>query len=290
MNEENSSPNPFRYRDYRAFLRDWYFFNKKNRRGFSFRSFSKKAGFNTSNFLLLIMKGKRNLTEESLKKFLVGLEFKSREKEEFFRNLVFFTQAQTHEDKNFYYQRLLQSKRLKSLQPIEKQHYEYYSAWYHPVVRELIIAQGFDGSPEWIAKKIFPPITSAQASKSIELLESLGLIKKQDGHLWCQSSPILSTGPELTSVIVHNYHKHLLDLSKEVMDRISLQERDVSSLTLGVVRKRLPELRAKIRQFRQEILKMISSDTEPEEVVQLNIQFFPVTRILNPIEIKGEKT
>lgn len=70
-----------------------------------------------------------------------------------------------------------------------------------------------------------------------------------------------------------------MDLSKEVMDQLSLQYRDVSSLTLGVKRERLGELRTKIREFRQEILKLASADVEPEEVVLLNMQLFPVTRV-----------
>ncbi|MBI4412615.1 MAG: TIGR02147 family protein, partial [Deltaproteobacteria bacterium] len=55
--------------------------------------------------------------------------------------------------------------------------------------------------------------------------------------------------------------------------------RDASSMTLGVKRERLPQLRAKIREFRQEILKLVANDTEPEEVALLNIQLYPVTKV-----------
>lgn len=227
---------------------------------------------------MLVMQGKRNLTEESLEKFVRGLGLNKQE-QEFFRNLVFFNQAETHEDKNFYYQHLLQSKKFSRLKPIEKAQYQYYSAWYHPVIRELVVSTNFDGTPEWIAKRLSPAITPAQATRSIELLESLGFIQKAGSGRWKQASTIVSTGPELTSVVVHNYHKLLLDLSKDVMDQLSSKHREVSALTLGVKKERLGELRDKIREFRKEILKMVSGDTEPDEVVQLNIQFYPVTKI-----------
>lgn len=278
MNQRRNRVSIFEYRDYRLFLRDWYRAAKEARGSFSFRAFAKKADFHTSNFMMLVMQGKRNLTEESLKKFVVGLGLNKQE-QEFFRNLVFFNQAQRHHDKNFYYQKLLQSKKLSQLKPIEKEEYEYYSTWYHPVIRELVVSKDFDGTPEWIAKKIFPPITPVQVSKSIDLLEKMGFIRKNGGGRWEQASTIVSTGPELKSLVVHNYHKSLLDLSKEVMDQLSLKYRDVSSLTLGVKRGRLGELRAKIREFRQEILKLASADVEPEEVVLLNMQLFPVTRV-----------
>jgi uncharacterized protein (TIGR02147 family) len=269
--------NVFAYSDYRSFVKDWYLVSKEHRSSFSFRNFSKKAGFKTSNFMLLVMQGKRNLTEDSLKKFSVGLSLNKQE-QEFFRNLVFFNQAKTHDDKTHYYQKLLQSKKFKEVRPIEKQHYEYYSKWYHPVIRELLVSKDFDGTPEWLSRRLSPSITPAQASKSIALLESLGFIKKNGANKWQQTSSIVTTGPELTSTIVHNYHKSLLDLSKDVMDKISMQDRDTSAMTLGVKRERLPEIKSKIREFRQEILKMVAGDTEPDEVAQLHIQFFPVTK------------
>ena len=267
----------FEYSDYRQFLKDWFLAGKKTRASVSYRSFSKKAGFHSSNFIMLVIQGKRNLSEESLTKCIAALNFNKQEGE-FFRNLVFLNQAKTHQDKNFYYQRLLQSRKFNELKPIEKQNYEYYGAWYHPVVRELVVSKGFDGTPEWIARHLSPEITPAQAAKSIELLESLKFIRKMPANRWEQVSPIVSTGPELTSVVVHNYHKLLLDLSKEVMDKLSFKDRDASSLTLGVKKEKLPRLRAKIREFREEILKMVADDHEPEEVVLLNIQFYPVTK------------
>lgn len=278
MRYENSRVSVFEYRDYRVFLKDWYRTAKQSRGSYSYRTFAKKAGFHSSNFMMLVIQGKRNLTEESLKKFLVGMNLNKQE-QEFFRNLVFCNQSETHEDKIFYYQRLVLSKKFSQLKPIERQQYEYYSTWYHPVVRELVVSRGFDGTAEWISKRLSPSVTPAQISKSIELLEALGFIQKTGQNGWRQSSTIISTGPEIESVVVHNYHKSLLDLSKEVMGRLSTKYCDVSALTLGVKKERLSELRAKVREFRQEVLKMVSDDIEPEEVIQLNVQLFPVTKI-----------
>lgn len=277
MKKQNDKINVFDYKDYREFIRAWYKKAKERSPSFSYRAFSKRAGFNSSNFFMLVMQGKRNLTEASLKKMMTGLKLNKQE-QEFFRNLVFFNQAKTHDDKNFYYQKLLQSKKFRQIKPIEKKNYEYYSKWYHPVVRELVISKDFDGTPEWIAGRISPSITPVQAEKSIELLKSLGFIEKIGPQKWKQTSTIISTGPELKSIVVHNYHKTLLDLSKAVMDKLTMKDRDTSALTLGIKRERLSEIREKIREFRQDILKLASEDTEPEEVAQLNIQFFPVTK------------
>lgn len=277
--------NIFEFQDYRAYLTAWYQLAKKSRASYSYRLFAKKAGFSSSNFLMLVMTGRRNLTEESLNKFVVGLDLNKQEGD-FFRNLVFFNQSKTHDEKNLYYQRLLQSRKFSQLKPIEKRQYEYYSTWYHPVIRELAVSPDFDGTPEWLAEKIFPPIYPSQAAKSIELLEELGFIEKGGTGKWKQVSSVISTGPDLSSIVVHNYHKSLLDLTKEVMDKLPLTERDISTMTLGVKKERIPQLKKKIREFRQEVLKLVSTDINPEEVTQLSIQFYPLTRSINENKIK----
>lgn len=52
-------PDVFEYLDYRAFLRDYYA-ERKQSRGLSFRSFSKRAGLGSPNYLKLVMEGARS--------------------------------------------------------------------------------------------------------------------------------------------------------------------------------------------------------------------------------------
>ncbi|MDO8643998.1 MAG: TIGR02147 family protein [bacterium] len=279
--------NVFHYKDYRTYLKEWYQEAKKQHPAFSFRSFSKKAGFESSNFLMLVMNGQRNLTPDSLAKCIKGLGLNKQE-QDFFENLVLFNQGKDLAEKDLYYKRLIKSKKFQQLKPIEKKQYEYYSDWYHPVVRELIAAKEFDGTPEWLADNIFPRISVAQAAKSLKLLEDLELIKKVGPNQWKQSDTILSTGPTLSSIVVHNYHKNLLDLTKTLMDHLPVERRDVSTMTLGVGKDRLGDIIKKVREFRQEILKMVSTETHPEEVVQLNIQLFPMTQ--KRVKMGGKET
>lgn len=98
MSRKHAAINLFDYKDYRAFLKDWFVASKKLSRSFSHRSFAKKAGFQTSNFLMLVIKDQRNLTEQSLEKVIQGLELNKQE-QDFFRNLVFLNQSSSHDDK-----------------------------------------------------------------------------------------------------------------------------------------------------------------------------------------------
>ena len=275
MPRKTKSIDLFHYLDYRKYLRDLYSTAKKSRAGFSFRTFSKKAGFGSSNFYKLVMDGDRNLTEGSLEKFMHGLKLNKQE-QEFFRNLVFFSQAKAHQNKNAYYKKLLQSRKFNELKPMTKDQYKFYSTWYHAVVRELITSEGCHANYEKIAKKIQPPLTTAQVEGSVELLETLGFIKKtKEG--WKQSSSIVTTGPEVNSLILMNYHRELLALARERLPNIPSEKRDISALTLGFPKEKLPEIKKRIQEFRKSILESVSTETNPEIVALLNIQFFPVT-------------
>ncbi len=275
----------FTYLDYRLFLRDWYHTAKRGPGSFSFRAFSKRAGFTSPNFFKMVMDGTRNLSDESITKFCTGLRLNKQE-QEFFRNLVHYNQADGHEQKDNYYQRLLRSRKFSQLKPIERSQYEYYSAWYHPVVRELVVSKFYDGTPASIAQRIFPAITPAQVGKSIALLEHLGFIEKHGEKQWRQSTAILSTGAEILSHTIVQYHQNVLELTREVLEKIPAPQRDISTMTLGVIRERLPQIKKKIQEFRQEILKLVAMDNPPEAVVQLNIQLFPLT--ITPTPSKKE--
>ena len=83
-----------------------------------------------------LIENKRNLTESSILKIsqAIGL---SREEADYFESLVFFNQAKTINEKTHYYSKLIEIRRPLDVQVIEADRYEYYSKWYHSVVREV---------------------------------------------------------------------------------------------------------------------------------------------------------
>lgn len=278
MRQKATRINLFEYQDFRAYLKDVYRQEKASNPSFSFRNFSRRAGFSSPNFLKLVMEGKRNLSEESTTMFSAALHLNKQEGE-FFRNLVFYNQAKTLETKNHYYQRLLQSRKFSQLKPIAKHQYEYCSEWYHPVVRELVTAKGFDGTAVWLAERIVPTITPAQAQKSLELLLKLGFLAKDERGHYRQTSELVSTGAEVTSLALYNYHLSLIELTKTALEIVPAAERDVSAMVVGVTRGKISLLKKKIQEFRQEMLKLVSTDASSEEVLQISIQMFPLTNI-----------
>jgi len=266
----------FDYLNYREFLRDYYSAKKKEHSFYSYRLFSQKAGFASPNFLKLVIDGKRNLSKESVFKFIQALKL-TKPEADYFENLVFFNQCGSLDEKNHYLSRLMKYRTKSDPAKIEESEYDYYSAWYHPVIRELATAMDFEGDYRRLGQMAVPAISALQAEKSVKLLLKLGFIRTGATGRFEKTSMSLTTGPQVRSIAVANYHKVMMKLGSESLERFGSQDRDITSLTLSVSEKTRNALIARIAAFRKELLDLASADTGTQRIVQLNLQLFPLS-------------
>jgi uncharacterized protein (TIGR02147 family) len=270
-------PSIFEYLDYRAFLRDMFAYRKQMKRQFSHRFFARESGFASPNFLKLVMDGQRNLTVESIGKIAKGFRLNKGERE-FLENLVFMNQAATHDQRNHYYQKMMRLKGFTDIQPLEKASYEYFSNWYCPVIREVVLFGDRFHTPDTIAALLDPPITPKEAEKSLDLLMDLGLIRRDAHGRWEQKDRAVTTGPEVRSLVVANFHREMLRLAEESIERHPSEHRDITSVTLSVNRDKMAEIKEKTAAFRKDLLEMACADDDADQVIQVNIQAFPLTK------------
>ncbi|HLV32132.1 MAG TPA: TIGR02147 family protein [Chitinispirillaceae bacterium] len=272
------------YSDYRKYIQDYYFYQKSIRKSFTYRVLSARAGINSSGFYPLVVQGKRDLTDATIKKTSDALELSPFESE-YFANLVRFNQAKTLKKKNMYFEQLLEVLSKKDLNLISENQYDIFSEWYHGVIRELVVCREFDNDFRKLGTMLSPPISARQARKSVELLLKLGFLKKVDGK-YLQTSPVLTTGNNLKSHQIINYQVKMLKLAQEAFDRFGPYDLlSNSSTTFRISRETFELFKIKNRTYREELLKIAEADTEADQVFQLNINMFPVS---NP-KHKGNK-
>ncbi len=270
-------PSVYDYLDYRRFLSDLMAFKKQGDKKYSFRYLSNACGFASPNFIKLVLDGRRNLTNESLAKIAKGFGLSTAERE-FFENLVFMNQAETHGEKDHYYQKMMAAKAFTKIHKIDKARYEYFSKWYYPAIREIAVFNGGDYSPEQIAQLLHPRITAKEAEKALYLLAELDLIEKDHQGKWHQVDSSITTGPEVQSLIIANFHKEMLKLAAESIDRFSSAERDITGLTISISQKKISRIKELIAGLRKELLTMACQDETADQVVQINFQVFPLSK------------
>lgn len=270
----NQAPDVFTYLDYRRYLEDAFAFRQMEDSRLSLRAFAQRAGYSTPNFLKLVIEGKLNLHPESLAGTAKALGLNKRE-QDFFENLVWFNQAKDHDTKNRYFERILKAEAYQGFKVLGLSQYRYFSRWYHPVIRELAVHPDFDGTPAWIARRIFPAITVPQARKSLDLLEELGLLSRENGR-WRQTDLTLATASEVASLALMNFHKAMLGVALEALQHFPSASRDFRCLTVSLSPADFRELKARCEEFWRETLAFANRKSNASKVYQMNMQLFPL--------------
>lgn len=279
-----NEPKIYEYNNYRIFLKDTYSYLKQNKTSFSFRYFSRISGFQSPNFLKLVMDGRRNLSKPSTEKVAQALKLK-KDESEFFKNLVQFTQSDDSDEKAAWAQKLFQSKAFHQIYPLKQAEFNYYTQWYFVAIREMASHKNFSEDTHWIANQICPPVKPEEAERALDELEKLGLLKRDGGGRLVQAESIVSTSNEVTATVVAQYHKEMLKKAAESIDRFPRHQRDISSATVSLSNKNRDKIKSLIQSFRNELLALADQDKDADCVYQINFQLFPLTV---PTKAEGE--
>ncbi len=271
-----SAPDVLQYTNYRVFLRDYYMYRKATSSAFSLRFFAAKAGLLSHAHLKLVMDGKRNITKNTVVKIVQGLGFTD-ERAQYFENLVFFNQAKTDREKAFYYGKLVRSTPGSRLYRMDRAQFRVFTEWYHSVIREMVELVGFNPAPEWISRHLGNKISPEEAAESLKLLTSLGLLART-ANGYRQAQNLITTDDEVNDLLVKEYHRQMLSKAGESLEDVPAEKRDISAVTFAIRRKDFPSLKKHLQLMRKELLDFSCEAGTGEDVVQINIQLFPLTR------------
>jgi uncharacterized protein (TIGR02147 family) len=271
----------FNYLDYRSYLKDCCEVLKNNDAGFSFRLFAKLCGSNSPNYLQLILACKLSLQEDALPGLVKAFALKKKEVR-YLRELIAFNHAKTFQQRDEQYRKLLKIKTAATHQKIEKGHYSYYSKWYHSAVRAVLgyykFYPGKSGYSD-IGRRLRPCLSGQQVRFSMKLLERLGLIRVGAHGHYEQSSPVITSGPNVRSVEVAKFQMEMMKRAMAALETCPPKQRDISTLTMNISVRGFARMQEKITQLRKELIDIAREDRDDDRVYQLNVQFFPLTRI-----------
>lgn len=267
----------FTYLDYRKFLKGIFEEFKSTKPGFSHRSFARTAGFNSSNYILLVMQGKRNLSSDGILKVARALKLKKTEAE-FFENLVRFNQAANDSERNIYYSRISANRRYADAHPLEKGQFDYYSKWYIPAIREMVLLKNFKEDYAWIAAKLDPPITPKEAKAAINLLLDIKLLTRNESGRLVHSDAHVTSGDDVASLAITNFQREMIERAAMSIEKTPVSRREIGSVTFAVSKEKLAEAKKMVRDFRSRLAGFLVDDVPANAVYQFNFQFFNLSK------------
>ena len=103
----------------------------------------------------------------------------------------------------------------------------------------------------------------------------MGLLVQRDDGQWRASGEALCTTTDVADISIRKAHFESLELARMSLERDAIDERDFSHITMAIDKKRIPEAKRRIREFRRSLCEFLEGG-DKEKVYRLNVQIFPM--------------
>lgn len=279
-----TSPEIFDFTDFRAFLRAWL---SERRGNISVRSFAREAKCSPA-LVSSIANGRRNLDQERATAFAKVMRLTPREAE-FFHLLVAADGSRPLAERERAWSQITAIRTTRNARRVDGAELEIFFEWYYGAILEMSRCVGFSSDPEWIARRLSPRVSSSQVRKAVKRLEELGFLEaRADGSLHPIDETARTThepghiegDSSFRQVALYRLHQGALDLGRQALERVPAEERQYGSTTVSIPTSMLPELKRRVQEFQDELLKLCNTPPHhPDRVYQINVQLFPVSDV-----------
>jgi uncharacterized protein (TIGR02147 family) len=260
------------YSDYRVLLKDCFESRIQKNPRYSLRAFARDLSIAPQN-LSLILKEKKGISKETAVRIGKKLNLNSKEVN-FLCDLVDVVHAKSLNTKKIAELRLSQYKRPSlEFKNISEDSLRIVSDWYHFAILELTYVKGFQSDSKWIAKRL--GISVHQTSQAIDRLIRTQFLVKENGR-YKKAAIHLTTSHEVSSEAIREFNRQVLKKAADALTFQSLAERDLTTMTMAIDVKKIPEAKEKIRKFRHELTEYLESG-DRTEVYCLSTQLFRFT-------------
>jgi uncharacterized protein (TIGR02147 family) len=157
---------------------------------------------------------------------------------------------------------------------------QYYTRWYYSAVRELVAIMTIRDEAD-VADALRPPIKKSDAREALDLLERLARIRRNAAGIYERIEAALSAGPTVDPAVIHGYQIATMQLGQGALHRFPKDDRDVSTVTFSCSRASFERIRERVAQMRAEIAEIACSSRDAEQVFQVNVQVFPLSKRKN---------
>lgn len=264
----------------RRFFSDLYTQAKLRMGKYSYRHFASDLGYGETNFLHLVCSGKRKVSPAKARDVALALKLSAARKR-YFLALIRFENAKSPGLRNETLEEM--AKIIQETLPtrLDKDQFAYFSNWENAVIRELAARNDFEPDPEWIIRRVQPPISLERAKESLETLLRIGYLKHDPKTNRVVTTSLHIKSPrEAKGTAIYRFHHHLIEHGRTSMTRIDPWRREIGSSTVRLNDDAVRQIKKEIQDFHERVLSIAEACSEDaKQVYQLNVQFFPFTEV-----------
>ncbi len=157
---------------------------------------------------------------------------------------------------------------------LEEETFSAISDWQHFAILSLLETKDFRENERWIARRL--GISVLEARDSLERLIRLGIVERRENKL-LPARGGFTTSQYISSAALRRSHRQSLEQAIEALEGVRVEDRDISSVTMAIDTRKLPQAKRIIRDFRRSLMRLLEAG-ESDEVYNLNIQLIPVSK------------
>lgn len=245
---------------------------------YGYRKFSEDLGFGNNNVAYLLVSGKRAVSKKSAKQIIQALGL-THLKRRYFLQLVAVQKPAIDEVDNEAFEKLTELKK-ESLPEVESRNQlDFYNEWYHVAILALMYLPDAMDSVEWISGRLVPHVPPLKVKKSLDLLISLGYLKHDPKNKrLVPSQPSFDNGSDIMGLAVVRYHQQMLALAQEAITKVPPEKREIATVTISLAASKMTLLKAKSRDFLNDLLELSQEEKNADQVTQINVQIFPLSQ------------
>ena len=268
---------PSGFTDYRVYLQKVYDTLKSAVKKYSYIAFTSLCGLGETNAMYLFMHAGRPLTPKTARRIATSLGIKGEERA-YFLKLVEYQHARKSDERNEAFQALIATKARCLSGDWDRQNLDFFNQWYHSAIYEMLRLDGAKDDPSWIAANLKPNIAASKVEESLALLQNLQLVQFDEtlGRL-APTKANISTGSEIRGMVFKSYHNQMINLALAALSQERAANRDISSVTIGIPLTAMDKIKELSAKFRQELLQLADELADKEQIIQINVQVFPLT-------------
>ena len=263
------------YQNYREYMRDFYEERKRSSL-FSWREFSKLAGFASPNFMQLVCEGKSRLSKTGVEKVADAMGLAGADRDYFFA-MERFGDARSDSMKLQAFNEMQKIAKENRLRVVDAEAFKYFESWVNPVLRELApIMPG--AKPLELARRCIPVVSAAEVRHSLDFMCHAEFLKKIGEDTYVQTEKVVTGSSEAIPLALRSMNRQMSKFATEAIDEVPPEKRHITGVTLGMSESTYQWLVQKLETLRQQVVAMAAKEKEYDKVYRLNLQLFPLTK------------
>lgn len=256
---------------YREYLKREFEVRTRRNPSYSLRAYARDIGMSPSK-VSECLRGLRGISPLLARKLARKLDLSSQESK------AFVAMVESEHSRSAV-AREKASERIKTLQAtngyseLDLERFRIISDWWHFSILEMCDLIDAEADPKWFAKRL--EISVQAAKDAIERLIDFGLLEAVDGKLR-QTQVHLATPSGVPSRALREHHSQIISKANEAIEKYTVDERDLSSMTMSFDSSELEQAKEFLKEFRRRFAKDFQRSENKDRVYCLSIQFFPM--------------